>query len=63
MFKLIDLNCNVMLNGYSQWLNIRGGGGYWEICINCYQCYWPSVIKKMMLNVKIYYLYVVCTLI
>ncbi len=24
MFKLIALNYTVMLNGYSQWLNIRG---------------------------------------
>ncbi len=26
MLKLIAFNYNVMLNGYSQWLNIRGGG-------------------------------------
>ncbi len=24
MLKLIDINYNVMLNGYSQWLTIRG---------------------------------------
>ncbi len=27
MLKLIALNYTVMLNDYSQWLNIRGGGG------------------------------------
>ncbi len=25
MLKLISLNYTVMLNGYSQWLNIKGG--------------------------------------
>ncbi len=27
MFKLIAFNYTVLLNGYSQWLNIGGGGG------------------------------------
>ncbi len=31
MLKLIALNYNVKLNGYSQWLNIRGKHFYREI--------------------------------
>ncbi len=37
MLKLTALNYKAMLNGYSQWLNIRGGHFYREISIILYQ--------------------------
>ncbi len=44
MLKLIALNYTVMLNGYSQWLNIRKKY-FLETSV-----YWPAAIKKMPLN-------------
>ncbi len=34
MFKLIALNYTVMLNGHSQWLNIKGNFFYRDILIS-----------------------------
>ncbi len=33
MFKLIPLNYTVMLNGYSQWLNIKGENYFIETSV------------------------------
>ncbi len=60
MLKLLALNYNVMLNGYSQWLNIRGH----SLEGNQYQL--VSVIlafshkKKMTLNKHSNILYLCC---
>ncbi len=33
MLKLIAVNYTVMLNGYSQWLNIKGGNNFIETSV------------------------------
>ncbi len=59
MFKLITLNYTVMLNGYSQWLNIQGKTYFIEISIVLISVMLDFNHKKEIL--KIYCLYVVCT--
>ncbi len=38
MLKLIALNYTVMLNGNSQWLNIKGGGAQKEMPLKSLCC-------------------------
>ncbi len=64
MLKLIALNYNVMLNGYSQWLNIRGhffiGKSVLIGIVILAFSHKKDAIKQIL---KIYCLYVVCTFI
>ncbi len=62
MLKLIALNYTVMLNGYSQWLNIKGKNNFIEtsvVLISVMLAFnHKDAIKEIL---KIYCLYV-CTL-
>ncbi len=51
MLKLIAVNYTVMLNGYSQWLNIKEKKQFYRdiSSIDIKWC-WPSIIKKMPLK-------------
>ncbi len=60
MFKLIALNYTVMLNGYSQWLDIKGKKTFFrDISSIAISDAGLDVIKEIL---NIYCLYVVCTL-
>ncbi len=65
MLKLISLNYTVMLNGYSQWLNIKGGKQFYRdirlvlISVMLTFNHKKDAIKEIL---KIYCLHVVCTL-
>ncbi len=59
MLKLIALNYTVMLNGYSQWLNIKGTSVVLISVMLAFN-HKKDAIKEILL--KIYCLYVVCTL-
>ncbi len=64
MLKLISLSYTVMLNGYSQWLNIKGEKLFYRdissvvSVILAFSHKHKDVIKQIL---KIYCLYVVCT--
>ncbi len=57
MLKLIAVNYTVMLNGYSQWLNIKGEKQFYRVMLAFNHK--KDAIKEIF---KIYCLYVVCTL-
>ncbi len=59
MLKLIALNYTVMLNGYSQWLNIRGTTSVVLVSVILAFTH-KNAIKQIL---KICYFYVVSTLI
>ncbi len=62
MSKLIAVNYTVMLNGYSQWLNIKGENYFIEtsvVLIFMIFNHKKDAIKEIL---KMYCLYVVCTL-
>ncbi len=64
MLKLIAVNYTVMLNGYSQWLNIKGKNYFIETSVVLISVmlainHKTDAIKEIL---KIYCLYVVCTL-
>ncbi len=50
MLKLISLNYTVMLNGYSQWLNIRGKNYFIETLVVLVSVILAYNQKKMPLN-------------
>ncbi len=59
MLKLIAVNYTVMLNGYSQWLNIKGEKLFYRDISSIDISDKKDAIKEIL---KIYCLYVVCTL-
>ncbi len=66
MLKLISLNHTVMLNGYSQQVNIVGGGGNFiekSVLFSVILAFSHKKIDAIKQILKIYCLYVVCTLI
>ncbi len=64
MLKLIALNYNVMLNGYNQWLSIRGNFFIGKsVLIGISDTGLQSKKDAIKQILKIYCLYVVCTLI
>ncbi len=64
MLKLIAVNYTVMLNGYSQWLNIKGKNNFIETSVVLISVMLAFNRKKDAIKeiLKIYCLYVVCTL-
>ncbi len=64
MLKLIAVNYTVMLNGYSQWLNIKGEKYFIETSVVLISVMLAFNHKKDAIKeiLKIYCLYVVCTL-
>ncbi len=65
MLKLIALNYTVMLNGYSQWLNIREKNNFIETSVLLVSVILAFSHKKVAIKqiLNIYCLYDVCTLI
>ncbi len=63
MLKLIALNYTVMLNGCSQWLNIKGKNYFIETSVVLISVMLAFNHKKDAIKeiLKIYCLYVVCT--
>ncbi len=59
MLKLIALNYTVMLNGFSQWLNIKGKNYFIETSVVLISGM-PSIIKKMPLKKYKNILYLCC---
>jgi len=50
MLKLIALNYNVMLNDYSQWLNINGKNNFIETSVVLISAMHKTIRKKMPSN-------------
>ncbi len=64
MLKLIAVNYTVILNGYSQWLNIKGENNFIDTSVVLISVMLAFNHKKDAIKeiLKIYCLYVVCTL-
>ncbi len=62
MFKLIALNYTVMLNGYTQWLNIKGKKQLYKEILIWVMLAFNHKRDAIKYILNIYCLYVVCTL-